>query len=879
MKSILSCTIGFICYLSIQAQSSQVLFTPSDTLTCIGDTVDFTNLCPNLYGYTYDWQFGDGQFDTSPTHTQHAYASADTFTATLSMNGDSFVYVLKSFTYHYLRQSTWYDFPWDTKVDPFISVNGQSSNQHNFNSSQGSTNISSLPYTQHLNRRLGLQSYTVKVYDYDLVGANDFISSFVLTIPGGSGSYSNNNMTVSWVIDSILLSPYSRNIIALNGPNLPVIAGPDTVCFGESFTLVAQSDTGLSYQWYQNGNPINNAVDDSLTASMSFGSNFYSSNMYSVVAIDPNGGCQPTSGPFSVVSMGVPPTINISSGAGNPSDFCEGDTVNLTISQSYGNAPFYTQWYKDSVMLIGETSHILSITESGSYHAKVGLHWCEGSTNTRNISFFPNDPLFISPQGNQILCQGDSLILEAPVVPTNASVTYRWYNGSQLISGATGPDLLVTQAGNYHLTWLSSCGGDTSQSIQVTTSTSPQAPTLSGPSMMPCQGSSALLSFQADSGIFYQWQLNGTDLPGSTNNSLNATQSGSYQVVAINSNFCQKISAPFDLQFGVAPPIPLVQLNAPKPLCEGDAASLMTTATNVSYQWFRDDLPISGAIQQQYLASSSGIYHLQVSSAGQCSSVSDTVSIHIQPSPMTPLIGVDGGDSSLCEGESLVIDWAMPESGLSVQWFKDFTSIPMATVDSLFITLGGAYQIVVGNTHGCTSSSEVLHIYELANPSPIISQSGLDTLYTLSTYANYSWMLDGLDSSLSSNPSFLPTQNGWYVVKVLSSNGCSGLSDPFEFMMADSTDGVDASLPSLSAKLYPNPSQGTTFLELPQLDQTSQITVMDLQGRILIESSMAPTQPNQVLQLDLSAHADGIYMVRIIQEGFRPWTQRLIISR
>lgn len=54
--------------------------------------------------------------------------------------------------------------------------------------------------------------------------------------------------------------------------------------------------------------------------------------------------------------------------------------------------------------------------------------------------------------------------------------------------------------------------------------------TVTGPTTF-CQGQSVTLNANTGAGLTYQWQNNGTSIPGATANTYDATTSGSYKVV------------------------------------------------------------------------------------------------------------------------------------------------------------------------------------------------------------------------------------------------------------------------------------------------------------------------------------------------------------
>ncbi|MEZ4851870.1 MAG: PKD domain-containing protein [Bacteroidia bacterium] len=678
----------------LQAQTQDPLFTVSDSSICQGGMVSFTNLYPNMYGYTYHWQFGDGQSDSSHVHTAHTYSAADTFPASLTLSGDSFIYVMKSFHYSYLKQSLWYQFPFDVNVDPYITVNGQQSNQHNFNTNEGSSNVggSHPNYTQYFNRKLGLQTYTIKVYDYDATGADDLIGSFTITIPGGSGSFSNSNMTVSWTIDSIPVGPYTKNIISEAGPAYPVISGPDTICNGDTLVLSTPADPGINYQWFLNGNPISGANQAVLTT-VGVGAT------YTVQATDPNGGCQPVSDPHPVVISWTPePTVTT-----YQETICDGDSIAIAAYGSWSAYP--KQWYKDGVPIPGATSAQLIVSDSGSYQVEITNLGCIGYSTPTIIEIVQDTTLTLIPFGNQILCQGDTMILEAT---SQTGAIYRWHKNGLFIPGSEGPNkeqYFATEAGDYYVSWTSPCGDDTSLLLSITLNPSPQAPIISGPTGPHCDGNSILLSFQPDSGVFYQWQKDGVNIPGATNTSLTVSQSGNYQVVATNSAFCEANSSNFPVVFSANPANPNLSINGAPPFCEGQPVVLSSSAqSGLTHQWYHNGSPIQGAIQATYLASSPGLYHLLVSNASQCSSLSDTVQLDMLPAPAVPVVEALGGIDHICEGDTA---WLMTNAdpGLTYQWFVNQQLISSANGALLGVTESGSIQVQVENADGCQSIS------------------------------------------------------------------------------------------------------------------------------------------------------------------------------
>ncbi len=83
----------------------------------------------------------------------------------------------------------------------------------------------------------------------------------------------------------------------------------------------------------------------------------------------------------------------------------------------------------------------------------------------------------------------------------------------------------------------------------------------------------------------------------------------------------------------------------------------------------------------------------------------------------------------------------------------------------------------------------------------------------------------------------------------------------------------------LTAKLYPNPSQGTFTLDIEAQDsEQQQIMIYDLQGKLVEERQLFDTQSGGAYDFDLSHVDDGIYFVTVLT-GYESTVQKLMIQR
>ncbi|MEM7660582.1 MAG: hypothetical protein AAF399_31050, partial [Bacteroidota bacterium] len=81
-------------------------------------------------------------------------------------------------------------------------------------------------------------------------------------------------------------------------------------------------------------------------------------------------------------------------------------------------------------------------------------YWCsdENSYGSNDIFYMDltNCAVDIYPEGDQQVCIGQTLTLEAGYIPAD-ELRFQWYKDGQLLSGATGKTLRITQSGEYQL--------------------------------------------------------------------------------------------------------------------------------------------------------------------------------------------------------------------------------------------------------------------------------------------------------------------------------------------------------------------------------------------------------------------------------------------
>ena len=126
-----------------------------------------------------------------------------------------------------------------------------------------------------------------------------------------------------------------------------------------------------------------------------------------------------------------------------------------------------------------------------------------------------------------------------------------------------------------------------------------------------CNGGSVLLNANTGAGLSYQWKKNGTNIPGAIAASYTATAAGNYKVVV--SGPCGSATSPkITVTINPLPPA-TITLGGPTTFCSGSSVILNApTAANYSYQWKKNGVNISGAVNSNYMATASGTYKVTV---------------------------------------------------------------------------------------------------------------------------------------------------------------------------------------------------------------------------------------------------------------------------
>ena len=486
-----------------------------------------------------------------------------------------------------------------------------------------------------------------------------------------------------WFLNGVIIPGAMNQILSVNSPGLytveiidgactdtsgvyelnfiiPTIisnTGVNTFCSGSSIDLI--SSPGDSYQWALDGIDIPSATDQTYSANQG--------GIYTVTVV--SGSCTSISADFVLTEI-----IPLISSGGGIDSLCPGSSIDLTSSL----ADTY-QWSLDGIDIPGANSQTYTADVGGSYTVTVSVGTC---TNITSLEFVITEIIpTITGSGNaSTLCPGNSLDLIS-----SAADSYQWALNGVDIPGATGQIYNASQEGIYTVTTVLGSCESTSLDFNLTYLIATISST--GGNNSFCSGGG--IDLTASTGTSYQWQLNGIDIPGATNQIYYATVEGVYNVIVVD-GLCSLTSADFIL----TEIIPVISSsNGDTTLCPGNSIDLSSTFAD-TYQWMLDGINIPGANSQTYNATEGGVYSVTAVS-GNC--VSTSLDFNIIE--IVPTITSAGNEVIICPGGSIDLTSSIADS---YQWSLNGVDIPGATSQTYTATLAGVYAVTT--TIGATGT-------------------------------------------------------------------------------------------------------------------------------------------------------------------------------
>ena len=555
----------------------------------------------------------------------------------------------------------------------------------------------------------------------------------------------------------------------LNVEALPVIsvAGPKTICAGQSTTLTASG--GVSYLW-ENGETGSSitvtpaasqsyavTVTNALGCSSSLVTDVVVNTLPNIVFSGNNTICAGQSTTLTATGASTydwsngshTAAINVTEPgyytvtATNAQNCSSVDSIYVTVnanpvvqisSSNYvcagGIATLTASGANSYVWSTEEVSPTISVTPSTATTYSVTGYDTNGCSATvsrvMNVEALP----VIQVLGTRTICAGQSTTLTA-----TGGTSYSWSTGDSISSVVVTPET----SQSYVVTATNAFGCMASTAVSITVNALPHL-TFNGNTTI-CAGNTTTITAVGASS--YLWST------GAQTGNVNISTTGTYYVTATNAQNCSKT----DSIYVKVNPNPVVTVAGSNHVCSGSAVTLTASGAN-SYSWNTGET--SAEISIAPVANTT--YSVTGYDTNGCSTTVQKV-VNVETPPVVQILG----ERVICQGQSTILTAI---GGTSYQWSNGSNTQDIA----VFPNISTSYTVTAYNDFGCaTVATAVVTVNVL--PSIIFSGStsicqGQSTTISVTGGNSYVWSTGATGNSIT------VSEPGVYRVNATNSLNC-----------------------------------------------------------------------------------------------------------
>lgn len=435
-------------------------------------------------------------------------------------------------------------------------------------------------------------------------------------------------------------------------------------------------------------------------------------------------------------------------------------------------------------------------------------------------------------------CDENTGTAEVEMTGGDAPFTFQWDD----------PDNQTTQtasnlaAGTYTVVVTDSNGCEVSGSVVLNSENGPTV-SVTSTSVLCNGGNTGIASAEVDGGTApytYEWN----DPNNQTTQEAEDLTAGIYDVIVTDFNGCVTIASG-EVTEPATITLNTTSTNATCNESDGSATVNAVGGTgDYTYQWDANTL---NQTTQTATNLPAGNYEVLVTDENGCTE-STIASINDDGAPNITLIKEDATCFGACDGNATVNvnNGADP---FTYQW-NDPNNQTTASITEL---CAGSYSVVVTDVDGCSASTNTT----IQEPNEIDVSTGFvgSSIAASNTDADaYQWFDCNLNEPIqeANESTFTPVENGTYAV-IITEGNCSDTSACVEINNA----GLAEYNATNRVVAYPNPNTGTFYLD--NITEESMFTVLDAQGKIVLEGQVN----KEKTKVDLSNLVKGIYFVKV----------------
>ena len=403
--------------------------------------------------------------------------------------------------------------------------------------------------------------------------------------------------------DTLTFTTENSFVVTVDGPT-PVQFCPGGSQSATYTASVTPAMTSPTYQWHLDGVAVTGETNSTYTTTFSV------TGTHTVKCEITASGLTVDGSKSVTVSTYTVPALAISA----PDDpICVGGAGNLTATTGFST-------YAWSSNVASSSTNTATYNAAGTY--SVTATTSNGCTATASKTVTVSDPQVASATGitgTLSICSGSSTTLTANATASSgATLTYQWYTGESLISGATNAsyttEALTTTTG-YKCSVTAVQDACSSTATELTTTVEVITPTLTDVAITPspvdiCSGETATMTVSATGNgtLSYQWRIDDATIIGANNTSYTTpalTSTRNYTCVVTNDyNGCIISRTSNQARVNVYNASVGTLSLAGTTVCYDEPATLTVSASGnngtLTYQWATGGSDISGATNSSY---------------------------------------------------------------------------------------------------------------------------------------------------------------------------------------------------------------------------------------------------------------------------------------
>ena len=581
---------------------------------------------------------------------------------------------------------------------------------------------------------------------------------------GGTGTSWAGASIVSLIGDTAFVNPSTSSIytatvttaagctkdttVTVNVNPLPVVttSGDQTICINDTAQIFATG--GISYTWTPSASLLTPSND-------STGALPTITTVYSVRVTDAFGCFKDTS---VTVNVNALPLVSVS----NDTSICLNDFANLLAS----GATNYSWSPVDSL----NDPNIPNPSANPSLNTTYTVTGTDGNgcSDTSNVEVTVIDPPTISTNGDQTICESDTVKIFA-----SGGINTVWA-GASIIS-TSGDTAFVNPSATTSYTATVSNATGCSRDTVVTVNVNALPNVTASNDTTICYGDTANIS--ASGAVNYSWSpLDSLATPNSATSTANPITTTTYTVTGVDGNFCTSTD---DVTVTVLPSIAIMS-SGDQTICENDTAKIWANG-GISTIWNGLSIVSIDGDTAFVNPSTTSTYTATVSNAAGCSQ--DTIlTVNVTPSPII----TTNGTQTICENDSVEL---VAAGGITYTW-SNGPSISTPNNDSTFVspTTSSTYVVSVDNGICSDTAHVIVNVNSIPNATVSVDDTicaGDTTTISAAGGIAFSWLpiIDLTTPGLANSDAF-PNSTTTYTVTVRDGNGCEDTASTTVFVNA-----------------------------------------------------------------------------------------------